>query len=293
MRDLLRPLAVVTTIVALSSLLAAEADAQEGNGAGVGVHASFSYITWKKAYDADGAAQDLGGTATELPFGASFGYTLPLAINANVGITGVSTSFSPSEGDSRSGAGLREARLSLGRGFPLADFGTGYLIVGGKADIGKGPDDVDPLTELPTSNGHHAGFGHLDASLHVLDSVSLGAFGGGVYNLPAGSPERVPGLIIYGGLRAVAAISALDIWWSAELELGYTLGQASKLDGVEVEDSDFSLLHVSPSLTASTDFGTFEASLRAPTEDFTVGFALTGHNAPVTRAATLSWSHAF
>jgi len=278
-------------LVALPALfLTTRAEAQ---GADVSFSAGGSFLTWSKVYDADGAPQDLGGKVTAFPFGASVGYGLPLNLHADAGIGGVSTTLDPDTGDSLSGAGLREATLSIQRGFGLGQLISAFVLVGGKLDIGKNPDDIDPLTELPTSNGHHGAFGHASLDMSVLESLSARIFGGGVYNLPAGELKREPAPILYGGIGVGGGVEFIDIWWSADLALTYTVAQTSRVDGVTVENSDFSLLHVAPALSATTGIGTFTGRLSAPTEDFEVGFVLTGHNAPVMRAASLSWSHGF
>ena len=273
------------------SLLAAPAAADP---LGVGVQAEAGVLSWSQTYDADGTPTDVLGTRTELPFMASLGYTLPLSLGVRAGFTGVRTTFSPDgAGDNASGTGLRELVGSIGRSFYPVDSVSVRLSVGGKLDIGQGPDDVDLLDgELPTSNGLNAGTGNLTLSaVNAPFSPRLSI--GGVYNLPAGDPERAPGPIVNTVFGVGYGTVIFDLYWALSLDVAYTLGATTRVGGEKVENSDFNLLHVTPALAVDTDYGTFRAALGAQSEDFYVGFAILGKNAPVARGASLSWSSAF
>lgn len=245
----------------------------------LGVGAGVSLISSDATFDQDGEKTDRDGTFQEIPavLRASFRLTQGLAVT---GWTSYVRRSLENDAGTVEGAGPREVGASATYGRELSDGLSGNITLGAKLDLGTSPLEAD-LEQLPTSNGQHAAYGGIAAAYNLGPTARLTAGLDLVYNLTAEHEgvEFQDGLLLTPRLAFGYGLDLGGVFLSFALDARFTYGLAYTLDGQEVPDSSFYLLHLIPSLSAGTEFGTLTAELGAPLEDFDLGFTLLGKNA--------------
>lgn len=280
----------VSVFACFSSLaLANEASAplalQKGK---LGVGLSIGYGATSSFYDKDGKSQDIGGTLSTLPINLTAGYGIIDGLEAGVDLSLVRNAFSPDDGDTASGFGLREVTLGAKYAIiPELAVGAGFLL-----DVGTSEDEITAADEMATSDGFH-GIAIAVTGKKAFDKVVVG--GGLRYtlllsrsmdiDLGTGSPVSAdvnPGDLL--DLTVNGGYQVLD-----NLYVGLSILFAKQITDTEVtaggrsitEEAVFQILSLG--IDAVYDINeTISAYLSISEKDeyFTLGIPLMGKDAP-------------
>jgi len=255
----------------------------------LGVGLSLGYGSADKFYDADGEAQDIGGTISTMPIDLSAAYGIIDNLEAGVNISLVRDAVSPDEGDAVSGFGLRNVIIGAKYAvIPELAVGAGFLL-----DVGTSEDELEAADEYPTSDGFH-GIAINLAGKKAFDKIVLN--GGIRYTLLLGrdidmstgagtitvdvNPGDILDLSVGGGYQILDNLYAgLDIMFAKQI--GDTEIEAGGV--TQTEEAVFQVLSVGVNAVYDiNDTISVFLNLKENSEYFPIGVPLMGKEAPAT-----------